>query len=115
MKTRDTDPIKTIMQITGHFEYVYKDKYFSNSYEWTTTTKKIVYFFHRYFINIVLYLYDEMWRYGYGTIFFFLFVCSVACYWISTWSPEQMHFVVDGLVLFVEPSHVDIVRAAHSC
>lgn len=75
--------------------------------------QKIVYFFHRYFINIVLYLYDEMWQYGDGIITFF--VCSVACYWISMWSPEQMHFVGDGLFLFVEPSHVDIVRAAHSC
>ena len=33
---------QTIMQTTGHFEYVYKNDYFYNSYEWK---QKIVYFF----------------------------------------------------------------------
>lgn len=70
---------QTIMQTTGHFEYVYKDNYFSNSYEWK---QMIVYFFHWYFIHIVLYLYDEKWKYYFRVWnIIFIFVCSLACYW----------------------------------
>lgn len=87
---------QTIMQTTGHFEYVYKDNYFSNSYEWKQT---IVYFFHWYFIDIVLYLYDEKWKYYFRVWnIIFIFVCSIACYWTSMWGPGQMHFVADGLL-----------------
>lgn len=54
---RDSNPIKLLCKSTGHFEYLYKDKYFYTSYEWARK-EKIVYFFHQYFINPVLYLCD---------------------------------------------------------
>lgn len=36
---------QTIMQTTGHFEYVYGDKYFYNSWMKRKKQNKIVYFF----------------------------------------------------------------------
>lgn len=101
-KTRDTDPIKLLCKSTGHFEYVYKDKYFYNSYEWTRK-EKIVYFFHRYFINTVLYLCDEMWFYEvWNNCFsFFLFSFGLLFSMLLNFNLEQMHLVVDGLFLLV--------------
>lgn len=98
-KTRDTDPIKQLCKSTGHFEYVYKDKYFYNSYEWTRK-EKIVYFFHRYFINTVLYLCDEMWFYEvWNNCFsFFLFSFGLLFSMLLNFNLEQMHLVVDRTV-----------------
>lgn len=119
-KTRDTKPVKLLCKSTGHFEYVYKDKYFYNSYEWGRK-EMIVYFFHRYFINPVLYLCDELW-WGMEQLFSLFCSFGLICSMLLNSNLEKMILVVDGLFfcLFVvcflpACSHIDLVRAAHSC